>query len=279
MISKRTIIVASVFFTFILGGGLVHLTDLRAMPKADAAAPQADTVTGTVLEAMNASGYTYMNVDTGKEKIWVAIPATEVKKGDKVTYHQGMVMPDFHSKTLDRSFKKIIFSSGLASQGGGNPHKDVSMSPHGKKGGSDSFADAVKAEAGPAAPAQPTPQISGGSAGAMAPFMETKVEKATGDNGYTVAEIFSKAKELSGKKIRVKGKIVKYNPNIMGKNWIHLQDGTGDPMSNTHDLVVTTGDKLSTEDILTIEGTLVTNKDFGAGYKYAVIIEEAKIIK
>jgi len=278
MISKRTIIAASFLFTFVSSASLVYQTDGFAMPKANTAAKQVETVTGTVLEAMNASGYTYMQVDTGKDKVWVAIPATEVKKGDTITYNQGMVMPDFHSKTLGRSFKQIIFSSGLAGQGAGNPHKS-STSPHGKKSEGDSFSDAVKAESGPAAATSKPPQVSGGSAGATAPLMESKVEKASGENGYTVEEIFTKSKELNGKKVRVKGKIVKYNPNIMGKNWIHLQDGTGDPMANTHDLVVTTEEKLSSQDIITIEGTMTANKDFGAGYKYAVIVEGAKIIK
>lgn len=279
MISKRSIIAASFLFTFVSSVVLIQQTDGFAMPKADKATKQADTVTGTVLEAMDASGYTYMHVDTGKDKAWVAIPVAQVKKGDTVTYHQGMVMPDFHSKTLNRSFKKIIFSSGLAGQGPGDPHKGVSTPPHGKKGEGDSFAEAVKAESGPAAAAKQAPQVSGGSAGASAPFMETKVEKAEGENGYTVEEIFTKSKELNGKKVRVKGKIVKYNPNIMGKNWIHLQDGTGNPMANTHDLVVTTGEKLSSQEVITIEGTVTADKDFGAGYKYVVIVEDAKIIK
>ena len=276
MISRRVIIAAAFLFTFVSSANLVYHTDGFAMPK-DNTSKQAETVTGTVLEAMDASGYTYMQVDTGKEKVWVAIPATQVKTGDKITYNQGMVMPDFHSKTLDRSFKQIVFSSGLAGQGAGNPHKS-SSSPQSKSGG-DSFSDAVKAESGPAATTSKPPQASGGSAGAMAPFMESKVEKASGENSYRVEEIFAKSKELNGKKVRVKGKIVKYNPNIMGKNWIHLQDGTGNPMANTHDLVVTTEEKLSSQDIITVEGTMTANKDFGAGYKYVVIIEGAKIIQ
>ncbi len=280
MLNKQSVAFSKFLFTFIVGSFLLFSTQAAAMPKGGGgAAPQANTVTGTVLEAMDSSGYTYMHVDTGKEKIWVAVPASKVKKGDKVTYNQGMVMPNFHSKTLKRTFDKIIFSSGLAGKGMANPHKSMG-SPHGKKGGGDSFAAAVKAESGPSMEASSQPeQQSGGSAGAAAPFAETKVAKAEGKNGYTVEEIFTKSKDLNGKTVRVKGKIVKYNPNIMGKNWIHLQDGTGNPMKKTHDLVVTTTEKLSSEDVITIEGTMVANKDFGAGYKYDAIVEKAKIIK
>ena len=63
----------------------------------------------------------------------------------------------------------------------------------------------------------------------------------------------------------------------MGKNWLHIQDGTGDPMKNSHDLVVTTTDQLSGPKIITVEGTVAADKDFGAGYKYQVLIENATI--
>jgi hypothetical protein len=94
-----------------------------------------------------------------------------------------------------------------------------------------------------------------------------------------VEEIFGKAKRLAGKKVQVHGKVVKFSPMIMGKNWIHLQDGTGNPMQNSHDLVITTTETVEVDNIITIEGILAAEKDFGAGYKYAAIIEDASIVK
>ncbi len=120
---------------------------------------------------------------------------------------------------------------------------------------------------------------SGGSLGAIAPLEDIAIEKAAAANGYTVAEIFAKAKELDGQKVQVHGKVVKFSPKIMGKNWIHLQDGTGDPMQNTHDLVATSAEIVELGSIVTLEGTLAAEKDFGAGYKYAAIVEDAAIIK
>jgi hypothetical protein len=144
----------------------------------------------------------------------------------------------------------------------------------------ESFASAVAQEqldttSKPAAIAE----TSGGSSGAIVPFTEIQVEKAAGDNSYTVEEIFTKAKELKGKTVRLRGKVVKFNANIMGKNWVHLQDGTGNPMDNTHDLVVTTEESAANDSIIVVEGNLATEKDFGAGYTYAAIVEEAKIIQ
>lgn len=94
-------------------------------------------------------------------------------------------------------------------------------------------------------------------------------------DGYTVEELFTKQKELSGTKISVRGKVVKFSGGIMGKNWIHLQDGTGS--AGTNDITVTTNQTAQVGKIVLINGTLTTNKDFGFGYKYDVIIEEASI--
>ena len=240
-------------------------------------AAQEQIVSGTVMETMNAAGYTYMQVDSGTASQWVAIPETKIAAGDKVSYDQGMAMENFYSKSLDRSFPSIIFSSGLA--GGG----EKVASAAGSTAAGDSFAAAVAQEqqqqANSSAPAAAMTETSGGSTGAVVPFTEIQVEKATGDNGYTVAEIFTKAGELHDKNVRVRGKVVKFSPNIMGRNWIHLQDGTGDPLSNTHDLVITTAETVTNDDIIVVEGKLAADKDFGAGYKYAAILEEARVTK
>ena len=142
-----------------------------------------------------------------------------------------------------------------------------------------SFNEAVKAETPGVAPTLTPQQVSGGSAAAMAPFAEVKVDKAVGDNAYTVQEIFAKTKELAGKIVQVRGKVVKYNRGIMGRNWIHIQDGSGDPLQNTHDLVATSTEEAAVGDVVTVQGKLTADKDFGAGYSYTAIIEEAKIKK
>lgn len=240
------------------------------------------TVSGKVLETMDAGGYTYLKVDTGADQPWIAIPQTPVKVGEDVSCYEGMVMQNFPSKTLNRTFESIIFSSGLVGStqaqpggmmgGGADPHAQL-----GKQGAEDSFASAVQAEGG--MPAMQQPQAgSGGSIGAIAPFTEVKVEKAAGENGYTVEEIFNKKEELNGKTVRIQGKVVKYSPMIMGRNWIHMQDGSGDPMANTHDLVITTSEEVKNGDVITVEGVLSANKDFGAGYSYEAIVEEAKTV-
>ena len=103
------------------------------------------------------------------------------------------------------------------------------------------------------------------------------VPKATGANARTVAEVVAKAVELKGKQVRVRGKIVKYNPGIMGKNWIHLRDGSGLAADGTNDVLVTTVAPAKIGDVVTVTGVVHTDKDLGSGYTYKVLIEEATL--
>lgn len=91
----------------------------------------------------------------------------------------------------------------------------------------------------------------------------------------SVEDLFAKTAELGGKTVTIKGKVVKFSAGIMGKNWIHIQDGSGGP--GTNDITVTTDAVVAVESTATVTGTLSTNKDFGYGYKYAVIIEDAVV--
>jgi hypothetical protein len=243
----------------------------QQQPEAGLAAPPAAApVKGKVLETMDASGYTYLNVETDAGTKWIAVNQTPVEVGEEVTFMDGMVMQNFFSKSLDRTFPEIVFSSGLVGKGATPPAMPSAET------GPASFSQALTSEAGDAA-ATATGMITG-SQKAIVPLADVKVEKAPGDNSYTVEEIFSKAEELNGQTITVRGKVMKVSPRIMGRNWVHLQDGTGSPETNTHDLVVTTSQEPSADwDIITMEGVLTANKDFGSGYSYAVIIEEASV--
>ncbi len=116
----------------------------------------------------------------------------------------------------------------------------------------------------------------GADAAASGPI---KVDKATGPGAYTVEEIFAKGAELDKKIVVVRGKVVKVSAGIMSRNWIHLRDGSGDPAKGTHNLVVTSQDLPKVGDVVTASGTLAKDRDFGSGYLYAVIVEEASVKK
>ena len=93
----------------------------------------------------------------------------------------------------------------------------------------------------------------------------------------TIAALYKQKTQLVGKSVSVRGKVVKVNNSIMGRNWVHLQDGTGD--KSTNDLTVTSNQTAAVGDQITITGKVVIDKDFGAGYAYPVLVEEASIKK
>jgi hypothetical protein len=103
------------------------------------------------------------------------------------------------------------------------------------------------------------------------------VPKARGANARTVAEVMTRRDELRDQTVLVRGKVVKYNPQIMGRNWIHLRDGTGSALDNTNDLLVTTADEAGIGEVVTARGIVRTDMDFGAGYAYKVLIEDATL--
>jgi hypothetical protein len=106
-------------------------------------------------------------------------------------------------------------------------------------------------------------------------FDLTGIPRAAG--GQTIAEIFAGRATLAGKPVLVRGKVVKYNAMIMGKNWLHIRDGSGTADVQDNDLAVTTATAAKLGDTVLVSGVVTTNKDFGAGYKYVVILEDAKV--
>ena len=219
-----------------------------------------DVLSGKVAETMNSGGYTYILLDKEGEKIWVAMPEMQVSVGEEVVLKPGIEMVNFTSSTLNRTFERVIFSTGPVSEKGEPVEKNVEM-PQG-----DLPMGMMKAPAS-------------GGMGVSTPIGDVKVEKASGQDAYTIAEVYEKKSGLCNNKILVQGKVVKVLPKIMGKNWIHLQDGSGDEKKGNYDLVVTSQDMPSVGDVITVSGTVYTDKDFGAGYKYNVIVEEAIITK
>ena len=198
-----------------------------------AAAPPGE-LGGTVVETMDAGGYTYAQlVDHAGAKTWVAGPATKLAVGTKVAGMSGTLMTGFRSDTLKRTFDQIY------------------------------FVNTYTITSGPVAAAAPAP--------AAAPEVIEKIAPAP--NGKTVADIFSGRRELEGKSVALRGKVVKVTSNVLDRNWLHVRDGSG--TSGTNDLIVTTNEVVKPGEIVTIHGTVGTNRDLGSNYHYDVLIENA----
>ena len=241
---------------------------LGRTPSQAPVAPQLAAGSGKVVQKLDASNYTYIRLDDGVgNETWAAVPKTQLEIGEQIALKGGTVMRNFNSKTLNRTFDSIIFATGVIRAAG---DKNAQMQAATMAG-----SDVIRS--GMAAHGQ-TPQTRG-SSHATVPFTKLKVEKSTAQNGYTVGELFAKGASLNKQKVTVKGQVVKVNPDIMGRNWIHIQDGTGDPAKNTHDLVVTSADIAEKGAIISLEGILAADKDFGSGYRYDVIVEDAVLMK
>lgn len=213
---------------------------------------------GKVSETMDAGGYTYVQVDTGTNKVWAAAAKFTVKLGDFVAVPDAMPMSNFRSESLKRDFP-VIYFAGSISVNGANP--DPAKLPPGHP--------ALGGGAGGDLPAgHPSP------VGRMAPPKVDFTGLKPAKDGKTIAEIYAGSAKLAGKSVKFRGKVVKYNANILGKNWLHIQDGTGSDGSN--DLLVTTKSEAKRGDTVLIEGVVALNKDFGSGYKYKLLVEEAK---
>lgn len=232
------------------GAPIVAAPTSGANPGAPAPAP---TLTGKVQERLDASPYCYLRIKTDKGEIWAAVPETKVEKGAEVSIASPMLMANFESKTLNRTFPEVYFGT-LAPAGGA------------------AAAPAAPVAAGAAAPtATGTP--------AATPVAVGKVDKATGSDARTIGDTWAQKSSLKEKSVSIRGKVVKYNPGVMGKNWLHLQDGSGDAGKGSHDITVTTQDTVAKGDVVTIKGTVRLDKDFGAGYVYPLIVEDAKVVK
>jgi uncharacterized membrane protein YcgQ (UPF0703/DUF1980 family) len=187
--------------------------------------------------------YTYLLVKGKGPEYWIAVSSTEIKVGESITYQGGMLMENFHSKELNRTFEKVIFLEDLVeNQASSNTDKMLGTSQ-----GSEVKTDRLK----------------------------TSIEAEEGT--VSIAELYADPAAYEGKTIRVKGEVAKFNPNIMERNWIHLQDGTD--FEGKYDLTITSQEGFVVGQVLTIEGIFALNRDFGYGYSYEVLLEKATLAK
>ncbi|GBE03750.1 hypothetical protein BMS3Abin09_00671 [bacterium BMS3Abin09] len=220
---------------------------MTEVPHSDTSSnPGVNSLKGKVVETMNSGGYTYINIEQDGKATWAAVPAMQVTVGQDVSVMPGFVMNNFKSSSLDRTFESIVFSSGIA--GDEAKTSDAMLSGGGHAG---------------ATPAEKVENI--------------KVDKAEGPDAYTVAELHAKRGDLDTKNVVLRGQVVKVGKAIMGKNWIHIQDGSGSVSDGTNDIIVTSQDVPEVGTVAIAKGTLHKDKDFGMGYFYTVIIEDGSI--
>jgi len=190
---------------------------------------------GKILEFKNSGGYTYIKLQEKKTSFWIAIQEVKVKVGNTITVKEQMWMKNFKSKTLNQTFDKVLFAT---------LQKDASSSAsqNGSTHFMPSLASAVKINK--------SQTISKGPAVEM-----------------SIAQINKKAASLKNKNVKVKGTVVKISKGIMKSSWVHIRD-----KENNKLIFRTPKENLNVGDIVSAQGTLNTDVDYGYGYTYKTIV-------
>jgi len=208
-------------------------------------------VRGDVLETRDVDDYTYIRLQTRDGEAWAAVERATVQEGTEVAIAQAFLMKDFWSRSLKQSFEWILFGR-LVAACEQHTLPDEAIAAHRAAG------------------------VTTGDS--RLPLTERiDVAKADGPDGCTVSEVVRESTALIDKPVAVRGRVVKYTSDVMGRNWIHLRDGSGAAADGSNDILVTTLAQARVGDIVLVRGRVRTNQDFGAGYSYKVLIEDATL--
>ncbi|MBP6399235.1 MAG: hypothetical protein KA340_15220 [Saprospiraceae bacterium] len=190
------------------------------------------------VEILQAEKYTYMKVVENADTFWIAASKMDAAKGRSYFYRGGLLKTNFESQEFNRTFDKIFLVSQII---------DASAHPGGK------------------APGDDAPMVA-----------DVDIKKIEGL--MSLSTLLAQPSKYAGKAIVVGGKVVKVNNGIMGKNWVHIQDGTS-IKGKKCDLAITTQENILMGTTVAFEGKIFVDKDFGAGYRYDIIMEEAVVKK
>jgi len=242
-----------IIMAFSIAGLLMACNSKPKVIEADSSAPATEqpmvdeSVTKlhkvVVEEILNTTKYSYLNVSENGETFWIAIPKKEIEKGGTYYYRGGLKKTNFESVEYNRVFETLYLVSDVS--------KDAGMM--GMSG------------------ANPHANLSNTTPADK----NMKIEPPQG--GITISELLANRKKYEGQTVKIKGKCIKLNSMIMNRNWIHLQDGSS--KDNKIDLTVTTTENILLGEVVTVEGKIALNKDFGAGYKYEIIMEDAQVLQ
>jgi len=200
-----------------------------------------------VLEVEQVSSYTYILIDKNNDKKWLAAPSAVVEIGDVIFYKGGTEMPDFKSKELDRTFASVLFLEKISKNKEDLENKTSQM---------------------------PFSELHQGNSNKATGKLAITINPI--NDGISIAELLKNKEVYEGKTVKITGQVTKFNTKILGKNWLHLQDGT--EFNGEFDLTFTTKAVVKVGDVVVLEGEVTLDKDFGHGYFYKVLVENTQLI-
>jgi hypothetical protein len=229
-------------------GRLLVLTLLLTFTAAGLMATEEQSRTGRVTDIKIAGTYSYLQLDEQGEETWLATLKLKVSPGDEVEYLGGDIMENFYSKALDKTFESIRFVTRIRVLDNDNALTDQAMPD-------DRYHQNVEKEK-------------------RAVSIPERGDITRAEGGKTIEEIFTAGDQLTGEKVVLRAEVIKVRMNILGKNWITLRDGTGATPDDK--ITVTTSETVQVGKIFTVEGIVRTDVNLGAGYKYKVLLDDAR---
>jgi hypothetical protein len=224
----------------------------------DAASPPMGAVKGKVLEVLDGGAFTYLHLKTADGESWAVVRRAMVEKGEQVTIEDPEVMQNFESKALQRKFEFVVFGTlAGAANAAAAPGSAALGPPH----------------------AGAHPNLRGGNPPAMPDVDAVKVAKAEGPDARTVAEVNADRLALADRRVTIRARVAKVTPGVMGRNWIHLRDGSGAAADNSDDIVVTSKAEPKVGDVVVANGVVRTDVNLGSGYAYKVLVEDVSFRK
>lgn len=250
-------------------GALVLFSACQSQPGTNTNANASTTSSNfhkvVVQEVLQTSQYTYLRAKESDKEVWLAAPSMQAKAGDTYYYEGGIQMTKFESKELNRVFESIILLEKINTE----PKASAVAATNNTTAPAADYHTGTDQQGVPATSEQYT---------RTPPNIEKKdVKVAAAKGGITIGELFAKKDSYAGKTVKIKGQVTKYTPAVMGKNWIHIQDGT--ESGGKFDLAITSDAEVNMGDQVTFEGQIGLNKDLGYGYFFDVLMENAKLVK
>lgn len=249
------------------GGSVAGLgaPSMTAIASPETGPPDVESsVAGRIAERLDVPPYSYLHLEQANgSRLWVAVPATSLGVGEEVSVTEPHLMLDFTSSTLGRTFDRIYFGALAQEPGSQGDGADPGLSPaeQGHIGAPPSSAERMDPHRHPGAGGEP---------------LNHSVPRAEGPKGRTIAELHAQRDALAGDTVRVRGVVTRAVAGVLGRTFVHLRDGSGDERQGTHDLTLTTTEVPSPGQTLLFEGRLELDRDFGSGYRYPVILEDAR---
>ncbi|QBA64549.1 hypothetical protein [Muriicola soli] len=198
----------------------------------------------TILQYTPGTKYLYAEVREGDRTYWIATQKQTIVEGSTYLYNEALLKTHFESKEQNRVYDTLYMITALISKDHGMP--------------SDSYPKSEKINT---------------SENTLEKKGKEQLENAPSAGKVSLSDLFANPERYEGKIIQISGTCSKVSTEILGRNWVHVDDG-----KSGKELVVTLQEVVEKGETLTIEGIVQLNVDLGSGYTYDILLEKGIVL-